>query len=113
MEEEKKIYIGNLPYSLTDEDIKNLIEEKGIKVLEVKLISDKNTGRAKGFGFAEFETKELAQQAIDVLNDLEISGRHLKVNRAKKMRPRNDFRKSSFGNTHGDHNRRYDRSYDR
>ncbi|MCK5287495.1 MAG: RNA-binding protein [Candidatus Omnitrophica bacterium] len=110
MEEEKKIYIGNLPYTLTEEDVKNLIEEKGINVLEVKLISDKNTGRAKGFGFAEFETKELAQQAVDILNDLEVSGRQLKVNKAKKMAPRSDNRRSSFGNNSGgDYRKRFER----
>ena len=66
MEEEKKVYIGNLSYDLTEDDVRKLIEEKGITVKEVKLISDRNTGRAKGFGFAEFETEEDAQKTIAV-----------------------------------------------
>jgi RNA recognition motif-containing protein len=91
MEEEKKIYIGNLEFSLTEEDIRKAIEEKGIEVKEVKIITDKFTGRPKGFGFAEFETKEQAQQAIDALNGQELNGRALQVNRARKMRPKRDF----------------------
>ena len=110
MEEEKKIYIGNLPYTLTEEDVKNIIEEKGMNVLEIKLISDKNTGRAKGFGFVEFETKELAQQAVDTLNNLEVNGRQLKVNKAKKMTPLNDNRRGGFEyNSGGDYKKKFER----
>ncbi|MCQ9204847.1 MAG: RNA-binding protein [Omnitrophica bacterium] len=90
MEEEKKIYLGNLAYDLTEEDVRKAIEEKGVTVKEVKLISDRNTGRAKGFGFAEFETEEDANKAIDALNGVELNGRTLKVNKAQKMKPRTD-----------------------
>ena len=97
MEEQKKIYIGNLEYGATESDLRTLIEEKGIAVKEVKIISDKYTGRSKGFGFAEFETEELAQQAIDALNDTEFNGRKLTVNKARKMQPRNNFSRRDFG----------------
>jgi len=90
MEEQKKIYIGNLEYGVTEADIKKLLEEKSITVGEIKLITDRDTGRPKGFGFAEFETEEAAQQAIDTLNDYELNGRKLKVNKAQKMKPRRD-----------------------
>ncbi|MFH1768888.1 MAG: RNA-binding protein [Candidatus Omnitrophota bacterium] len=90
MEKEKKIYMGNLSYDLSEDDLRKAIEEKGIAVKEVKLIKDKYSGRAKGFGFAEFETEKLAQQAIDALNGQELNGRTLKVNKAQKMRPRRD-----------------------
>ena len=104
MEEEKKIYIGNLAYDLTEDDIRKAIEEKGLTAKEVKLISDRNTGRAKGFGFAEFETEEDAQKAIDALNGQELNGRTLKVNKAQKMKPRPDKR-NSFGGGYSSNDR--------
>ena len=92
MEEQKKIYIGNLEYGVTEADLRKVLEEKGISVDEIKLISDRATGRPKGFGFAEFATEEAAQQAIDALNDYDLNGRKLKVNKAQKMKPRtNNF----------------------
>ncbi len=94
MEEQKKLYIGNLNFDTTENDIKALIEEKGLTVKEVKVISDKYSGRSKGFGFAEFETDEQAQAAIDALNQQELAGRKLTVNKAKKMEPRGN---SGFG----------------
>lgn len=99
MEEEKKVYIGNLEFGITEDDLKRTIEEKGLNAKEVKVIIDKFTGKSKGFGFAEFETKEEAQQAIDALNGQELNGRQLQVNRARKMRPRND--RSFGGNNQG------------
>jgi len=93
MEEEKKLYIGNLSYETTGDDLKAAIEAKGITVREVRVISDRMTGRSKGFGFAEFETAEEAQKAIEALNEQELGGRKLTVNKAKKMEPRNN----SFG----------------
>lgn len=90
MEEQKRLYIGNLDYSITEEALREIIEGKGISVKEVKIISDKYSGRSKGFGFAEFETEELAQQAIDALNEQEVNGRKLTVNKARKMQPRKD-----------------------
>ncbi len=90
MEEQKKLYIGNLEFGITEDDLRNLIQEKGINVKEVKIITDKYSGRSKGFGFAEFETEEEAQKAIDALNEQEINGRKLTVNKARKMQPRRD-----------------------
>jgi len=93
MEEAKKIYIGNLEYGVAEGDIQRTLEEKGITAKEVTIIKDRDTGRSKGFGFAEFETEEEAQKAIDALNGQELNGRTLKVNKAQKMKPRRD----SFG----------------
>ena len=90
MEEEKKIYIGNLKFDLTEDDLRKAIEEKGVSVKEVRIITDKFSGKSKGFGFAEFETEQEAQQAIDALNGQELAGRTLQVNKARKMRPRRD-----------------------
>ena len=78
MDEEKKIYIGNLDYSVTEEDLKKTIEEKGFHTIELKIVADKFTGRSKGFGFAEFEKNEDAQTAIESLNGHELKGRKLK-----------------------------------
>ncbi len=90
MEEQKKLYIGNLEYSVTEDSLKGFIEEKGINVKQVRLIIDKYSGKSKGFGFAEFDTEEQAQQAIDALNEQEFNGRKLTVNKARKMQPRRD-----------------------
>ena len=90
MEEQKKLYIGNLNYDTTTEDLKKFIEEKSLTPTEVRIISDKYSGRSKGFGFAEFETEEQAQQAIEALNEADCNGRKLKVNKARKMQPRRD-----------------------
>ncbi|UCG35647.1 MAG: RNA-binding protein [Candidatus Omnitrophota bacterium] len=96
MEEEKKAYLGNLEYSVTEEELKGIIEEKGIQVKEVKVIKDRDSGRSKGFGFAEFETDEALNQAIEALDGLEVKGRKLKVNKARKQKPRFEQRRS-FG----------------
>lgn len=90
MEEQKKIYIGNLEYGVTEGELKQLLEEKGVTAEGIKLISDRDTGRPKGFGFAEFSTEEDAVKAIDILNDFELNGRKLKANKAQKMKPRRD-----------------------
>ena len=90
MEEQKKLYIGNLSFDTTESDLRGFIEEKGATPTDIKIISDKYTGKSKGFGFAEFETEEQAQAAIDALNEVELSGRKLTVNKAKKMQPRRD-----------------------
>ena len=105
MEEQKKLYIGNLEYGVTEDSLKGFIEEKGITAKEVKIITDKYSGRSKGFGFAEFETEEQAQQAIDALNEQELNGRKLIVNKARKMQPRKD----NFGG--GKNSRFGDRRY--
>ena len=90
MEEEKKVYIGNLEYSVAEGDLAKALEEKGITAKEIVVIMDKYSGRSKGFGFAEFETSEEAQKAIDALDGQEINGRALKVNRAQQRKPRRD-----------------------
>lgn len=109
MEEQKKLYIGNLNYDTNESDLKEFIEGKGITATEVKVISDKYTGKSKGFGFAEFETEEQAQAAISALNEQEFAGRKLTVNKAKKMQPRKDNfgGSSSSGRSSGYRNNRY------
>ena len=82
------IYIGNLSYEVTEEDLKQAFETFG-EVESVKIIKDKYTNRSKGFGFVEMPDDADAQSAINDLNDTEIKGRTLKVNKA---RPRSESR---------------------
>ncbi|MDE5681548.1 MAG: RNA-binding protein [Mailhella sp.] len=76
----KSIYVGNLPWSTSEEQLKQLFEQFG-SVLSAKLIHDRDTGKPKGFGFVEMEDEE-ALKAIEALNVSEYGGRTLKVNEA-------------------------------
>lgn len=76
------IYVGNLPFNMGEEDLKEIFEEYG-EVSSVKIINDKFTGRSKGFGFVEMDNDSEANNAIKELNNAEISGRNIKVNESK------------------------------
>ncbi len=76
------IYVGNLPYNVVEEDLREIFEEYG-EVASVKIISDKLTGRSKGFGFVEMEDDQEARKAIEELNNAELSGRNIKVNESR------------------------------
>lgn len=89
LEQKDKLYVGNLEYSITEDDLKTAFEGKGIKTKIVEIIKDKYTGRSKGFGFVSVETEEEAQKAIDSLNGQDLKGRSLRINKAKK--PKTDF----------------------
>ena len=82
----KSIYVGNLPWSATEEQVQDLFAQYG-NVLSVKLISDRETGRARGFGFVEMEDSEAAA-AIEALDNHDFGGRTLRVNEAKPRAPR-------------------------
>jgi len=76
----KTIYVGNINYNATAEDLKPLFAEYG-EVLSIKIINDRETGRSKGFGFVEMESG--AETAIEELNGKEFQGRRLRVNEAR------------------------------
>ena len=76
------IYVGNISYSLKEDDLRELFEEYG-EVSSVKIITDKYSGRSKGFGFIEMDDEEEAKAAIDSMNKKEIEGRQLVVNTAR------------------------------
>ena len=76
------IYLGNIAWSLTEDDVEALFAEFGA-VSSVKIITDKYSGRSKGFGFVEMDDDAAAQKAIDALNDSEHEGRNLRVNQAR------------------------------
>ena len=82
-----KLYVGNLSYTTTDAAIKALFGQHG-EVVSVNLISDRETGRPKGFGFVEMGSPEEAEAAKNAVNGTELDGRTLKVDIAKEMAPR-------------------------
>jgi len=82
-----KLYVGNLPYSMTDADLQDLFSQHGT-VQSVQIIIDRDTGRSKGFGFVEMGSSEEAQAAIAALHDKEVGGRKLTVNEARPREER-------------------------
>lgn len=81
-----KVYVGNLPFSVDSEKLKELFASYG-EIEEATVISDKFSGRSKGFGFVTFKEDESAKKAISEMNDKDIEGRPLKVNEAKPFDP--------------------------
>ena len=83
----RKLYVGNLPYSVTESDLSEKFAESGT-VESCKLIIDRDTGRSKGFGSIEMATDAEARAAIDSLNGQDYDGRPMKVNEAKPQEKR-------------------------
>jgi len=83
----KKLYVGNLPFSATDQILNDTFTQCG-KVESAKIITDRDSGRSKGFGFVEMSTETEAQLAISKLNGADYDGRAMTVNEAKPMVPR-------------------------
>ena len=77
------IYVGNIAYTMTIEELKDLFIVYG-NVTGVKIISDKQTGKSKGYGFVEMERDDEAENAIRALNDSQVKGRNIKVNNAHR-----------------------------
>jgi len=77
------IYVGNLHYALTEDELKGVFAEYG-EVESVKIITDKFSGRSKGFGFVEMPNDEDGQKAVEELNDADLKGRNMKVNQARE-----------------------------
>ncbi len=80
------IYVGNLPFSATEDEIRTAFEQFGT-VQSVKLISDRDTGRPRGFGFVEMD-EAAASSAIQAMNGKDMGGRPLRVNEAQERKPR-------------------------
>ena len=90
----KKIYVGNLSYSTSEETLRNQFSQFG-EVLSVSIIMDKVTNKSKGFGFVEMSEDAAADSAICTLNQKEIDGRKVRVNEAEERRPRFDKRREA------------------
>lgn len=86
----KKLYVGNLPFTTTEDDLRGIFERHG-SVDSVAVITDRETGRPRGFAFVEFDSEESAEKAIEMFNEHELGGRALRVNmaeeRQRKPRP--------------------------
>lgn len=81
----KRLFVGNVSFKATEADLRGLFEQQG-KVLSVRLITDRDTGKPRGFGFVEMEADD-ADKAVNTLNGFELQGRPLRVNEARE---RND-----------------------
>ncbi len=92
----KKLYVGNLPYTATDTSINALFSKHG-SVSSVSIITDRDSGRSKGFGFVEFAEEQSAMNAMEDLNGSMLEGRALTVNEAKPQAPRDSRGGGSFG----------------
>lgn len=94
-----KLHVGNLPFSVDEEELKNLFSEYNAE--EITLIKDKFSGRSKGFGFVTISNDEVAQKAIADLNDKDVQGRQIKVSEARPMEERPERPRRSFGDRDG------------
>lgn len=82
-----KIYVGNLDYGVNKQSLEELFSEAG-QVTDAVVITDRNTGRSKGFGFVEFDSEESATKAIEKFNEQDFQGRELKIDYAKPRETR-------------------------
>jgi RNA recognition motif-containing protein len=85
----KKLYVGGLSYNTTEDTLRDMFSQSG-GVDSVKIITDRDTGRSKGFAFVEMATDQGAQEAIQSFDGKELDGRRLAVNEAKPQAPRDD-----------------------
>jgi cold-inducible RNA-binding protein len=83
----RRIYVGNLPWSTTSSELQNMFAEHG-GVKNAEVISDRETGRSRGFGFVEMESDEAMNAAINAMNGKDMGGRALTVNEARERTPR-------------------------
>ena len=87
----EKLYVGGLPYAVTEDKLQEIFSAHGT-VESARVITDRFTGRSRGFGFVEMSSEEEAQTAIDTLNGSELEGRTLTVNEARPQEDRSDKR---------------------
>lgn len=82
-----KLFVGNLSWEVTSDDLKSLFAEAG-NVVDAVVLTDKMTGRSRGFGFVEFASADEAKAAIEKFNGYDLKGRKINVNEARPMQPR-------------------------
>jgi RNA recognition motif-containing protein len=83
----KRLYVGNLPYDISEQSIADAFAQDGRRVERVNIVLDRDTGRPRGFAFVEMASDEDAKKAIAVMDGAELSGRRLRVNEAEDRRP--------------------------
>ena len=96
----RKLYVGNLPFSATEDLLRDKFSECGT-VDSAKLITDRDTGRSKGFGFVEMSTDDEAQVAIEKFDGQDCDGRAMRVNEAKPMEPRQGGNRGGYDSGRG------------
>ena len=98
----RKLYVGNLGYSVTNGDLEKMFEPHGT-VQSAQVIMDRDTGRSKGFGFVEMGSDQEAQAAITAMNGKDMDGRQLTVNEAKPREDRGGGGRGGYGGGRGGH----------
>lgn len=98
-----KLYVGNLPFEVTDESLQQMFSSQGFEVQSARVVRDMGTGRSRGFGFVELGPKEDSARAISQLNGTMMEGRALQVNEARPQAPRGEGggNRGGFGNRGG------------
>ena len=84
----KRLYVGNLSYDTTENSLATAFEQDGRQVASCSIVTDRDTGRSRGFGFVEMANESDAQAAIEALDGTDLDGRTLKVNEAQERQPR-------------------------
>ena len=92
-----KLYVGSLPYSITDEGLLQLYTEKGYQPVSARVITDRDTGRSCGYGFVELGPEDDAKRAIGEFNGMNVEGRALQVNEARPQESRGSGYRSGNG----------------
>jgi RNA recognition motif-containing protein len=96
-----KLYIGNLSYHMTDESLLQLFGQKGYKPVSARIITDRETGRSRGFGFVELESQDDAVRAIGEFNGMDVDGRALMVNEARPQEGGGEGNRGGYGGRGG------------
>ncbi|WP_236888815.1 RNA recognition motif domain-containing protein [Desulfoluna limicola] len=94
------IYVGNIAYNMSDDELRSVFENFG-DVDSARIITDRDTGRSKGFGFVEMPDEDQASAAVEALNGSDMMGRTLTVNEARPKKPRNDYGGGGGGGRRG------------
>src|SRR6266850_2129257 len=97
---EKRLYVGNLPFDTTEDDLHQLFSVHG-QIVNAKLITDMETGRSRGFGFVEMSTEEEAKAAIEKMNKSKVGDRELTVNEARPRPEKSSGGRGGFGGGYG------------
>lgn len=92
-----RLYIGNLSWDTTEDALQAVLSENGRTVKDLHMVTDRETGRPRGFAFAEFGTADEAQQAIEQMDGMNLDGRNLRVNEAQERQPRGGGRGGGGG----------------
>ena len=86
-----KLFVGNIPFSMSEEELRDAFEEFG-SIVSCKLIKDAETGRSRGFGFIEYSSEDEAEAAVEKMNNEEVQGKKLVVNKARPQERRGERR---------------------